>query len=74
MVGQYPTIRKLIGQKLQRLVTKGDQYFIMNHQEHNRSWKVWNLTNTTLHESGLFACINSGITKGILIMNASKKL
>ena len=24
----------------------------MNHQEHNRSWKVWNLINTTLHESG----------------------
>ena len=23
------------------LVASSDQQFIMNHQEHNRSWKVW---------------------------------
>ena len=50
-----PYHRKLTGQKLERLVANGDQYFIMNHQEHNRSWKVWNLINTTLHKSGLYA-------------------
>ena len=44
----------------------------MNHQEHNRSWKVWNLINTTLHKSGLYACVSSRITKGIHIMNAIK--
>ena len=26
---------------ISRLVAKGDQQFIRNHQEHNRSWKVW---------------------------------
>ena len=60
-----PYHRKLIGQKIERLVAKSDQYFIMNHQEHNRSWKVWNLINTTLHKSGLYACISSRINKGI---------
>ena len=68
-----PYHRKLIGQILERLVAKSDQYFIMNHQEHNRSWKVWNLINTTLHKSGLHACISSRITKGIHIMTAIKK-
>ena len=36
-----PYHRKLIGQKYERLVAKSDQQFIMNLQEHNRSWKVW---------------------------------
>ena len=63
--GPIPYHRKLTGQKLERLVAKGDQYFIINHQEHNRSWKVWNLINTTLHKSGLYACISSKMTKNI---------
>ena len=30
-----------MGQKHERLVAKSDQQFMMNPQEHNRSWKVW---------------------------------
>ena len=67
-----PCHRKLIGQKLERLVAEGDQQFAMNHQEHNRSWKVWTLTNKTLHEWGLYACLSSRITKGIHKLNALK--
>ena len=32
--------RKLISQKHERLVARGEQQFIMNQQEHNRSWKA----------------------------------
>ena len=39
--GPPPYHRKLIGQKHERLVATGHQQFIMNHQGHNRSWKVW---------------------------------
>ena len=34
-----PYLRKLIGQRLGRLVATSDQQFLMNLQEHNRSWK-----------------------------------
>ena len=67
-----PSHQKLIGQKLERLVAKSDQYFIMNLQEVNRNWKVWNLINTTLHKSGLYSCISSGKTD-LHIMNVIKQ-
>ena len=44
MAGQYPAIESWqVGNMKERwrLVAKGDQQFITNHQEHNRSWKVW---------------------------------
>ena len=34
-------VGKLLGQKPERLVAKGDQQFVTNHRKHNRSWKVW---------------------------------
>ena len=37
--GSIPYHRKRTGQKLGRLVTKSDQQFIRNHQEHNRRRK-----------------------------------
>ena len=67
-----PYHRKPIGQKLERLVVIGDQQFIMNHEEHNRSWKVWKLINTTLNKSGLQSRMSSRMTKGIQMMNAIK--
>ena len=67
-----PYHRKLIRQKLERLVVIGDQQFIMNHQEHNQSWEVWKLINTTLHKSSIYACISFRITKGMHVMNAIK--
>ena len=39
-IGHMGLLRKLIGQKHERLVAKGDQQFVMNHHEHNRR-KVW---------------------------------
>ena len=39
VIGHMGLLRKLIGQKHERLVTKGDHQLIMNHQEHNRKWK-----------------------------------
>ena len=48
------------------------QQFVKNHQERNRGWKVWNLINTTLHQSGLYASISSRVVKGIRIMSAIK--
>ena len=44
----------------------------MNHQERRRNWKVWNLMNTNLHKSGLYAGTSYRITKGIHAMNAIK--
>ena len=64
--------RKLTGQKLERLVAKGDQQFIMNHQKQNKLEGLESIMNTTLHESGLRACSGSRKTKGVDIMNAIK--